>query len=539
MDIELPLLLIAVLSSILLAVRALRAKPIAVDWAIVSAVVLAVSAVGFSYFEAYVGVVSFGLWFLLAWAPALLTRAALYANYHQWGGLASTLAWGTYALHPTRPYWIQASRLRVIGLEQAGKPAEAIAVLDKMIEKAPPAKRLEMLWEQLMRMRLAEDWDALDATLEAMPEEALAQPGVLPLILRFDVELGRRSRGFGRYFRHARLFESDAMASLRDAISLGLFAFAGRREDVELLFGGQLRSAGAHMRELWGVTADFVAGVPGAEAKLQALAASNEHAVARAARIRLLFKERLVNDPLRVEWETRLDHLSRSLELERRYRYGSSSASIPVVTYVTGALLVAIFGVEVLLGGSTNEEVLARMGAHHTPSIVHGEVYRLVAFLFLHYGAAHLIFNLLGLLILAPFVERALGRARFTILYLLSGLAGGIIALVRDVMTNSENMLIGASGCVMGVVGASCAVLLRGYRRDRTLLGKRRLMILAVVVLLQTALDFFIPNISQIGHTAGVVVGFLLGLVIAHPGLDRPVPPLPIRAAPEPIERIA
>src|SRR5437762_853516 len=60
--------------------------------------------------------------------------------------------------------------------------------------------------------------------------------------------------------------------------------------------------------------------------------------------------------------------------------------------------------------------------------IAHGEWYRLITAMFLHYGLLHLALNMYALWILGRDLERFLGPLRFTGLYLLAGLGGNVAA---------------------------------------------------------------------------------------------------------------
>ncbi|PWE33035.1 rhomboid family intramembrane serine protease [Maritimibacter sp. 55A14] len=70
---------------------------------------------------------------------------------------------------------------------------------------------------------------------------------------------------------------------------------------------------------------------------------------------------------------------------------------------------------------------------------------------FLHAGLVHLGGNMLVLLILGRVVVRQVGQARFVLLYVLSGIGGGLgLALLSD----SVHPMVGASGALFGLVGA-------------------------------------------------------------------------------------
>ena len=75
MDLDLPLFFLAIISAAALTVRSLRSRPIALDWLAVAGAVIATLALGGIFFRAWMGTAAFAVWFVLGWAPMLLSRA--------------------------------------------------------------------------------------------------------------------------------------------------------------------------------------------------------------------------------------------------------------------------------------------------------------------------------------------------------------------------------------------------------------------------------------------------------------------------------
>jgi len=90
------------------------------------------------------------------------------------------------------------------------------------------------------------------------------------------------------------------------------------------------------------------------------------------------------------------------------------------------------------------------------------EVWRLITFQFLHDDRSimHLLFNMFGMWVFGPMVERYLGRKKYLAYYLVCGLAGGVLFTILTVVGALPNgvhsQLIGASAGVFGVIVA-CA----------------------------------------------------------------------------------
>jgi membrane associated rhomboid family serine protease len=191
----------------------------------------------------------------------------------------------------------------------------------------------------------------------------------------------------------------------------------------------------------------------------------------------------------------------------------SQLRSAPAV-FVLILVNVLAFLFEIFAGGWNDPEVLHRIGAVEPDAVVaQGEYWRLFTALFLHAGFLHLAFNLFALYVLGPPLERSIATIRFLACYLISGLASsaGVVALT-EVGLVQVGQLIGASGCIMGVVGAWAGLLLRHRHAP---FAKQRLANIGLIVAIQIAFDLSTPQVSMAAHMCGLVAGFFLGLILA------------------------
>ncbi len=85
---------------------------------------------------------------------------------------------------------------------------------------------------------------------------------------------------------------------------------------------------------------------------------------------------------------------------------------------------------------------------------------------FLHAGILHLLFNMITLASLGRLLVDELGSWRFTLLYLVSQLGGG---LGYAVLTTQTAPMVGASGALFGLAGALLWMRLREGLREMTL----------------------------------------------------------------------
>jgi rhomboid protease GluP len=156
---------------------------------------------------------------------------------------------------------------------------------------------------------------------------------------------------------------------------------------------------------------------------------------------------------------------------------------------------------------------LSQLGALDANLVIwRHEYWRLGTALFLHYGPTHLLFNLFALYILGPDLERAIGGIRFLLCYLISGLgssAGVVILTVLHVIQPTQ--VVGASGCVMGVVGALAGYLLRDRHVPEV---RARLQNIFMIIGIQVIFDHFTPQVSMQAHLCGLVTGFVLGILL-------------------------
>ena len=174
---------------------------------------------------------------------------------------------------------------------------------------------------------------------------------------------------------------------------------------------------------------------------------------------------------------------------------------------------VAVFILELLAGGSTNPMTLYRLGELDTHSVIfRHEYWRLLTALFLHYGPIHIFFNLFALLLLGPALEQQIGPVLFAVCYLVSGIGSSIVVvLLTRLRLHEPVQLVGASGCVMGVVGTWAGFLLRHRHAP---LARKRLRDIIIIVLLQVAFDLVTREVSSSAHFGGLLTGFLLGLLV-------------------------
>jgi len=170
---------------------------------------------------------------------------------------------------------------------------------------------------------------------------------------------------------------------------------------------------------------------------------------------------------------------------------------------------------------ATSEEFGDRW-AFFANDILSGEWWRMFSYLFVHANWLHLLMNLLGLWALGPFVERAFGWLRFSLIYLFAGFAGSVVYLcLAWYQIGKPQLLVGASGCIMGLLGATGAVMLRAWIKQRAPMAKQILLRLLVVVAFQVTFDYYTPQVAGLAHALGLLGGFIAGLLLQERVSER------------------
>jgi rhomboid protease GluP len=154
--------------------------------------------------------------------------------------------------------------------------------------------------------------------------------------------------------------------------------------------------------------------------------------------------------------------------------------------------------------GGISGQVLWRLGDKAPEIILAHQWWRLVTAMFLHAGLLHIGMNMWCLVDLGPQVESLFSTTKFTVLYLVTGVAGFALSLLWAPGGHS----VGASGAIMGLIG-----ILIGASFHHGHMGKEyRSQLWRWVIYI--AIFGIIFNVDNAAHLGGLASGLVLGYLI-------------------------
>ena len=187
--------------------------------------------------------------------------------------------------------------------------------------------------------------------------------------------------------------------------------------------------------------------------------------------------------------------------------------------YLTVALMVASIGVAALSGLGSNKEPVAPLFISESlmplsvswtdrlPELREGQVWRLITPIFLHFGAMHIMFNMMALLQLGTMIERVCGT-RFL----------AVQVFVLAVSSNLGQFILhgpafgGMSGVLYGLFGF---IWIKGRYDSGSSLGLPHQTVAMMLIWFIICFSGYLP-IANTAHTVGLVVGAAWGYLSAR-----------------------
>lgn len=184
-----------------------------------------------------------------------------------------------------------------------------------------------------------------------------------------------------------------------------------------------------------------------------------------------------------------------------------------LVTNILIGINVAIYVVLAILSQNPfniSVDVLANFGAQINLLVAQGQIWRIFTAMFLHFSITHIGLNMLSLFFVGSAVEVMYGKWRYLLIYLASGIVGGIVTYF---VMPPNTIAVGASGAIFGVFGA-LGVFYIVNRQALGAYGRGAIGNWLFWIGLNLVFGFSIPGIGIWDHIGGLIAGMLLGFLL-------------------------
>jgi|SRR6185312_545421 len=207
-------------------------------------------------------------------------------------------------------------------------------------------------------------------------------------------------------------------------------------------------------------------------------------------------------------------------------RYRPSQSSTPVVLNLI-IINVIVFVAQMVFdksgydvtGGNNLGWLTSRIGLWSIDTGLF-KPYQLVTHMFAHGGFLHILFNMYALWLFGAALERLWGPKRFLIFYLVCGLAAG----VTEMFLVPVGFAIGASGAVMGLLGAFAYTFPNIEFFILPIPFPIKAKYLAIIY---AAIDLFGQfsgfggNVAHFAHLGGLAMGLILCIIWKRSGKNN------------------
>ncbi len=138
-----------------------------------------------------------------------------------------------------------------------------------------------------------------------------------------------------------------------------------------------------------------------------------------------------------------------------------------------------------------------------------GDFWRLLTPVFLHFGLAHIVFNMLWLWQLGGPLERRLGSPELLTLIVVVG----VLSNLAQYFFKPESLFGGMSGVVYALLGY---FWMQGRFNPRFGMALRQPIVIMMLIWFVVCWLGVVGNIANMAHTAGLILGVFWGFISAY-----------------------
>ena len=204
----------------------------------------------------------------------------------------------------------------------------------------------------------------------------------------------------------------------------------------------------------------------------------------------------------------------------RDWKSNKNGFRLTPVNMIIVALNVLCFILVIVLNGgyaaTLDSDTMLRMGALSYDTFISGKLYQIITSMFLHFGITHLFYNMFLLIYAGCQLEQMVGKMRYLLLYVGSGIVGNAASLWYYHSIGEYAVSAGASGAIFGVIGALLVILARN-RTNNAETTPRRLFFLTFITIYYGMTTIGVDNAAHIGGLiSGIFGGFLLSKIAQY-----------------------
>lgn len=203
-----------------------------------------------------------------------------------------------------------------------------------------------------------------------------------------------------------------------------------------------------------------------------------------------------------------IEYIDSMKEQKKRFSWRKAILKINNLIILINVLVFVWLEVQ---GNTLEAAFMLDHGALHWPYVeIYGEWYRVISSMFMHFGILHLFSNMFLLFFIGETVERIIGRCRYVLLYMVSGIAANLISCFYYAIYSPVSVCCGASGAIFGVAGGLLYLVLANKGNLEGLTVRR--MILFVFLSVYSGVED--SSVNMVAHISGLIVGFLMAVIL-------------------------
>ena len=160
--------------------------------------------------------------------------------------------------------------------------------------------------------------------------------------------------------------------------------------------------------------------------------------------------------------------------------------------------------------------ILMKYGGLYLDAFNKGEYWRLVVSMFMHVSMGHILCNMINQYLIGERLERALGKIKFFIFYMICGIGANLVCMkleMKEVAREAVKHMtisVGASGAICGLAGGLLYVTQANKGKYYGVTSYQVLL----SVIFWVGFGLLSKNVNNDAHVSGFIIGYLLGVIL-------------------------